>query len=130
MSESPQNLMASPHTPRRRKPAIAGPDRPPQAWGGTPEQLAEAVQALLDRSSLSHEERVQLLGGALVMEALRPHWGDGRSPSDAHGRLRTHDPELADAIEALAPMLLGRAHGRAQAAAALAAVEELLRGRA
>ena len=95
---------------------------------GTPEQLAEAVQALLDQSALSHEARVQLLGGALVLEALRPHWGDGRSPAEAHAALRAHDPELADAIEAIAPMLLGRAQAHEEAEQALEAVEALLRG--
>ena len=96
---------------------------------GTPEQLAEAVQALLDRSALSHEERVQLLGGALVLEALRPYWGDGHTAGDAHAALRCDDRELADVIEAIAPMLLGRVQVRAEAAEALAAVEALLRRR-
>ena len=95
---------------------------------GTPDQIAEAVQALLDQSTLSHDERVQLLGGALVLEALRPYWGDGRSPGDAHESLRLHDPELADAIEAIAPMLLGRAQAQNEAQEALAAVEAMLRG--
>lgn len=94
---------------------------------GTREQLAEAVQALLDQSALTPEERVQLLGGALVLEALRPHWGEGRSPAEAHAALRAHDPELADAIEAIAPMLLGRARAHEEARDAVEAVEALLR---
>lgn len=93
-----------------------------------PEQLSEAIHALLSRSTLSAEERVQVLGGALVLEALRPYWGGGRSPAEAHAAVRRHDPELADAIEALAPMLLGRAQAREEAAEALDAVEALLRG--
>ena len=95
---------------------------------GTPEQIADAVQALLEQSALNHDERVQLLGGALVLEALRPHWGDGRSPGEAHEALRAHDPELAEAIEAIAPMLLGRVQAHEDAEEALAAVEALLRG--
>ncbi len=90
-----------------------------------PEQLSGAIQALLDRSGLGAEERVQLLGGALVLEALRPYWGDGRSPADAHASLRRDDPELADAIEAIAPMLLGRAQAREEAQAAVDAVSAL-----
>ena len=92
-----------------------------------PEQPVRGVQALLDRSGMTTEERVQTLGGALVLEALRPYWGDGRSPAEAHALLRRDDPELADAIEAIAPMLLGRAQGHEDALAALAAVDAQLR---
>ena len=93
-----------------------------------PEQLSEAIQGLLDRSGLSSDERVQMLGGALVLEALRPYWGEGRTPADAHALLRRDDPELADAIEAIAPMLLGRAQVQEEAQAALDAVAALLGG--
>lgn len=93
-----------------------------------PEQLGDAIHALLDRSGLSAEERVQMLGGALVLEALRPYWGAERTPADAHALLRRDDPELADAIEAIAPMLLGRAQAREEAEAALDAVDALLGG--
>ncbi len=87
---------------------------------------ADAMATVLDSTSLNNEDRVQLLGNALVMEALRPHWVDGRSPGEAHRLLRTTDPELADAVEALAPMLLGRAEARDDAQRAVTAVEELL----
>ena len=40
--------------------------------------------------------------------------------------LRTADPELAEAVEALAPMLLGRAEARDDAQNAVAEIEELL----
>lgn len=93
-----------------------------------PGQLAGAIQALIDRAELGAEERVQLLGGALVLEALRPYWGDGRSPGDAHASLRRADPELADVIEAIAPMLLGRAQAHEDAQAAIDAVNALLGG--
>ena len=123
--------------PQRDVPERASPGRKPAPTKrallrmdlrrGTPEQIAEAVRALLDQSALSHEERIQLLGGALVMEALRSHWGDGHTPTEAHALLRRDDPELADAIEAIAPMLLGRAQAHEEAAEALAAVEAMLR---
>ncbi len=93
----------------------------------TAEELAEIIGALLARSSLSAEERIQLLGGFFVTEALREHWVDGRSPAEAHGRLRGSDPELAEAIEQLAPMLLGRAEALQDAVEAIAAIQELLR---
>ena len=93
-----------------------------------PGQLSEAIQTLLDRSGLASEERVQMLGGALVLEALRPYWGDGHSPADAHALLRRDDPELADAIEAIAPILLGRAQSQEDAQAAIDAVTALFNG--
>ena len=88
--------------------------------------VADAMSTLLDGTSLNNEERVQLLGNALVMEALRPHWVDGRSPGEAHRLLRTSDPELADAVEALAPMLLSRAEARDDARRAIAEAQDLL----
>jgi hypothetical protein len=91
-----------------------------------PATVADAMATLLDGTTLSNEERVQLLGNALVMEALRPHWVDGRSPSEAHRLLRSSDPELADAVEALAPMLLGRAEALDDARHAVAEAEDLL----
>jgi len=91
-----------------------------------PATVADAITTLLDSTSLSNEDRVQLLGNALVMEALRPHWVDGRSPGAAHRLLRGTDPELADAVEAIAPMLLGRAEARDEAQRAVAEAEELL----
>jgi len=68
------------------------------------------------------------LGGALVMEALRPYWGADRSPHDAHEALRRDDPELARVIEAIAPMLLGRVEAQEEGRAAIEAVEALLGG--
>ena len=91
------------------------------------ERIADAVRRLLDESGLPSEERVQVLGGALVVEALRPYWAGSRTAEQAHQALRAADPELADAIEALAPMLLGRAEVRMEAGAAIKAIEALLR---
>ncbi len=94
---------------------------------GDPERIAEALRRLLGESGLTAEERVQVLGGALVVEALRPYWTGERTAEAAHFALRAADPELADAIEALAPMLLGRAEVREEAGAAIEAIEALLR---
>lgn len=92
-----------------------------------PERVADIIGRLLRESGLSSEDRVQLLGGALVVEALRPYWTDGRTPEQAHLALHAADAELADAVEALAPVLLGRAEVRAEAGAAIEAIEALLR---
>lgn len=94
---------------------------------GDPERIADALRRLFGESGLSSEERVQVLGGALVVEALRPYWTGSRTAEQAHHTLRAADPELADAIEALAPMLLGRAEVREEAGAVIEAIEALLR---
>lgn len=96
---------------------------------GDPERIAEVVRRLLGESGLTAEERVEVLGGALVVEALRPYWTGTLTAEEAHHALRAADPELADAIEGLAPMLLGHAEVRAEAAAAIEAIGTLLRSR-
>lgn len=93
---------------------------------GSVDQLAVVLEELFQDSPLDAQERVQLLGGALVMEALRPYWGQDRSPTDAHDALRSADPELARAIEAIAPMLLGRVEAHEEGLAAIVAVQALL----
>ncbi|MCK9487209.1 MAG: hypothetical protein M0R73_11020 [Dehalococcoidia bacterium] len=92
----------------------------------TPEELAQAVQALLEHANAPAEERVDLLARALVVEALRPYWTGSRSPQQAHEALLATDPELAAIIEAIAPMLLGRTEVREHAGAAIASIEALL----
>lgn len=94
--------------------------------GVTPTQLMDAIVALLDAAGVDPDARAELLGGAFVTEAVRPFWKAGRSPSEAHELLRSHDPELADAVEALSPMLLGRAHARSEAGDAIRAIEAML----
>lgn len=84
----------------------------------SPERLREVVEQLLDLANLTYDERVDVLGGALVSEAVRPHWEMTDSADEAHAGLRAANPDLADAVEALAPMLYGRA--------AVSAVEGLL----
>ncbi len=81
---------------------------------------------LLDAAGLTRDERVEVLGGALVTEAVRPYWAQGYGAGDAHMRLQCEDPELSDAIEAIAPMLLGRADAREEAQHAIATLEQML----
>lgn len=95
---------------------------------GTPDQIGTAIEVMLDEADLPATRRVELLGGLVVVEALRPYWKHGRTPQEAHEALRHDDPELAEAIEALAPMLLGRAQAREDAAAAIDAFEAMLNG--
>jgi len=92
----------------------------------TPAEIADALHAVLERAGVSAEERVQLLAGALVVEALRPYWLPDRTPEEAHDALCLHDPDLAQVIEVIAPMLLGRAELREETADVLASIEALL----
>jgi hypothetical protein len=98
--------------------------RLPEA-GATITQLMDAIVALLDAAGIEPDARAELLGGAFVTEAVRPYWKEDRSPAEAHALLCGHDPELADAVEALSPMLLGRAQARADAEQAIRVVEEM-----
>ncbi len=75
-------------------------------------EVRALITELLDAAGLDRDERVELLGGALVTEAVRPYWDEGRSAEDAHAALQIDDPELSEAVEAVAPMLLGRAEAR------------------
>ncbi len=90
-------------------------------------RIANALSSALGRSRLRWEERVQLAGGLFVAEALSPYWCAGRTPAEAHELLRESDPEVADAVEAIAPMLLSRVMTQAEARDAVHAVEQLLR---
>lgn len=115
---------------RRQRPGAVGPRRTLMRLNlrrGDADRFAEAIRALLADSGLTAEERVQLLGSAFVVEALRPHWTGDRTAEQAHERLRSVDPELADAVEALAPLLLGHLQVREDAGDAIATVESWLR---
>lgn len=70
------------------------------------------IEQLLDAAGLDRDERVEVLGGALVAEAVRPYWSAGATADEAHGELQRDDLELSEAVEAIAPMLLGRAEAR------------------
>lgn len=92
----------------------------------TPEELTNALQALLDQSRLGPDERLQALASAFVLEALAPYWSGGRTPNEAHDALCEADTELARVVEVLAPMLLGRVEVREEARDAIATIESML----
>jgi hypothetical protein len=94
-----------------------------------PFEVAKSESELLDSLPVDWAERIQVIGGALVVEALQPVWAESASADEAHAKLRLRDPELASAIEGLAALLLGRYEARAEGKAAVEAVEELLRSR-
>ena len=100
----------------------------PNAADASPDQLSHLVCALLDAAGISKDRRLDVLGGAFVTEAFRPHWDTPADPPAAHKALRESDPELAEAVEALAVALLGRAESREMGLAALSEVERLLAG--
>ncbi len=89
-------------------------------------RAAAHLSSVLERSALSWEERVQLAGGLFVAEALNPHWCAGRTPAEAHELLRASDPDVADAVEALAPLLLSRVMTQAEARDAVSAAEQIM----
>ena len=89
------------------------------------ERVREMIVRLLDVAGLDYDQRVDVLGGALVTESVRPFWEAGHAPADAHRSLRKRDPELADIVEALSPVLLARVESRVEAQRALAEVETL-----
>lgn len=92
----------------------------------TPQELAQALQTLLDQSRLRQDERLHALASAFVVEALAPYWVGGRTAEEAHDALCRTDAELASVIEALAPMLLGRIEVREDAREAIATIEAML----
>lgn len=97
-----------------------------RADGVSPDQLSSLVCGLLDAAGLTPDQRIEVLGGAFVSEAVRPHWAEDARAEDAHESLRASDEELADAVEALAQVLLGRAESRDEARAALAELDRML----
>lgn len=99
---------------------------PFDATDGPQSRALEAVSRLL-RSRLSQGDVVEVLGAAFVAEAVRPFWRGDEDAAGAIERLREDDPALAEAVECMASLLLGRADARQDRAAALAAVEELLK---
>lgn len=85
------------------------------------------LSELLEAAGLDRDERVEVLGGALVTEAVRPYWDNGMSANAAHAELQVDDPELSEAVEAISPMLLGRARAREESNDAIRELEQLLR---
>lgn len=86
---------------------------------GPPFDDAGRTAEALDRRAVHRDDRVQILGGAFIIEALRPYWRPGLTAVEAHEALAAAEPELAAAIETLAPLLLRRELAREEAADAL-----------
>ncbi len=105
-------------------------DRPLDLRGRDRNEAIEIVQRALVEAGYEASDCVDVLGGAFVSAAVSRYWAEGLSAAEAHDRLCAEDPELARAIEALAPLLLDRAEARDQREAAVAAVELLLSGSA
>lgn len=95
------------------------------ANGASSDHLASLVCRLLDAAGLTQEQRVEVLGGAFVAEAVSPHWERDATADAAHAALRVHDEELADAVEAVAQVVLGRAQSREEAAEAIAELDRM-----
>ncbi|MDZ7729508.1 MAG: hypothetical protein U5Q44_15665 [Dehalococcoidia bacterium] len=89
-------------------------------------ELQATIIELLDAAGLDQDTRVEVLGGALVSEAVRPYWEAGLSAEEAHDALARNDEELAEAVETLGPMLLGRAQARDDASRAIGSIERML----
>lgn len=104
--------------------------RPLDLRGRDRNEAIEIVQRALVDAGYEAGDRVDVLGGAFVSAAVRRYWAEGLSAAEAHERLCAEDPELARAIEAIAPILLDRVEARGQREAAVAAVELLLSGAA
>lgn len=94
-----------------------------------PSEVGDFIAAILDAAGLDRDARVEVLGGALVTEAVRPYWEAGCSADEAHEQLQVDDPELAEVVEAISPALLGRAEARIDGAAAVDVFQSLLRSR-
>lgn len=89
-------------------------------------RLITSIGTLMEQSGVAGDQRVHALASALVVEALRPYWDSAATPAQAHDALQAADPELAEVLAALAPMLLGRIQAHEDAQVAIQAVESLL----
>jgi hypothetical protein len=89
-------------------------------------ELASKLSRMLAGSQLAWDDRVHASAAAFVAEALHPFWQRGASPIEAHEQLRMREPEVAAAIESLAPMLLARLTSEQEAAELVEYVEHFL----
>lgn len=87
-------------------------------------EVRALIAELLDAAGLDRDERVEVLGGAMVTEAVRPYWNNGCRADEAHEALLLDDPELGEVVEAIAPMLLGRAEAREESRRLIREIEE------
>ncbi len=100
--------------------------RPLDLHGRDRFEAVEIVQRALAEAGYETGDCVDVLGGAFVSAAVRRYWMAGLDAAAAHERLCADDPELARAIEAIAPILLDRVEASDQRTAAVRAVELLL----
>lgn len=118
--------------PNHRRPQPASPSLLDAALAGvargswTAAQARQLILRVLDATGMDYDQRVEVLGGALVSEAVRPHWESGLSAGEAHDRLCRSDAELAEVVEAMSSMLLSRAEALEEARALIGAVETRL----
>ncbi|MEX2374381.1 MAG: hypothetical protein WD942_02195 [Dehalococcoidia bacterium] len=92
-----------------------------------PEQrITSAIGQLLEGSELHSDERLHALASAFVVEALRPYWPAHRTAAEARDALCLADPEVANVLATLAPMLIGRIQAREDGQTAVAAAESML----
>lgn len=95
-----------------------------QSW--TTGQARALVSRLLDAMGIEYDRRVEVLGGVLVSEAVRPYWETGLAAGEAHERLWRNDAELAEVVEAVSTVLLARAEAQDEARAMIGFVETQL----
>ena len=95
-----------------------------EAW--TVEQARDLISRVLDAMGIDYDQRVEVLGGSLVSEAVRPYWESGLTAGEAHERLWCNDPELADMVEGVSTVLLARAEAQDDARALIGFLETQL----
>lgn len=93
----------------------------PGPW--TPEQVRGLISRLLDATGIDYDQRVEVLSGTLVSEAVRPHWEAGLTADEAHDRLCRNDPELAEVVEMVSTVLLARVEAQDEARAMIGFLE-------
>ena len=95
-----------------------------ESWSS--EQARALISRVLDATGLDYDQRVEVLGGALVAEAVRPYWESGLTPEEAHERLWSNDLELAEVVEGVSTVLLERAEAQDDARAIIGFLEAQL----
>jgi hypothetical protein len=114
-----------PHTPTVAALDVAVERISRESW--TSEQARDGISRLLDAMGMDYDQRVEVLGGAVVSEAVRPYWESGLTAGEAHARLWRNDPELAEVVEGVSTVLLARAETQDDARALIGFLEtELL----
>jgi hypothetical protein len=92
----------------------------------TSDQARDLISRVLDAMGIDYDQRIEVLGGSLVSEAVRPYWESGLSAAEAHNRLGCNDPELAEVVEGVSTVLLARAEAQDDARALIGFLETQL----